>query len=159
MPPSWGMPGPDCWSIKGRVSLPQSPHCTSDKCLQVQWSCFSNYALSGDTDKTLQTMNVEETHKINGANQVQTFGNHQGRLKTHLTPSSPKLKVTYVFCLTPQTLTWQLPGVAAITREAWAPCHCVGCWSPFLGIDLFDGSWTTACSSENLGFNSSTSIN
>lgn len=91
--------------------------------------------------------------------QVQTFGNHQGRLKTHLTPSSPKLKVTYVFCLTPQTLIWQLPGVAAITREAWAPCHCVGCWSPFLGMDLFDGSWTTACSSENLGFNSSTSIN
>lgn len=107
--------------------------------------------------KGLRTRNVEK-HTI----QTQSLATAEGRLKPHLTPPSPKVKVTRLsfFILPPRLLTWQLPNVAGLTSEAEGPRPPVGCYGSFLGTAApFDGSWKPPWGSGNSGFNFCSSMN
>lgn len=102
--------------------------------------------LSWET-KDLRTRNMEK-HAI----QTQSLATAEGRIKPHLTPSRPKLKVTRLafLILLPRLLTWQLPNAAGLTSEVEGPRPPVGGHGSFPGTAApFGGSWKPPWNSGN----------
>lgn len=109
-------------TLQGVGLLPQSPKCTTEKYLQVQLGFFQLCPL--------WLTWLEWVNKECGENTQDKWGLHgpvwEGKGPFDLFQFQAEDDSPF-FILHPRLLTWQLPGVAGITSEAWCPCFYVGC--------------------------------
>lgn len=127
------------------VYCPRAPNTPLRNFFRGNGHDFSNYALVGDK---------RSTNKEHGKtrNPTQSLATAEGRIKPHLTPSRPKLKVTRLafLILLPRLLTWQLPNAAGLTSEVEGPRPPAGGHGSFPGTAApFGGSWKPPWNSGN----------